>query len=390
MKTRGLSLIEVLIAISLFAIVAVISSNILVDIVQLEKRSSIQNAVYEDLRMMMQMITKEIQTGTIDYEEYYNYCVIQDADVGSVFGINHGVYGSRFYDPGKTLDPGDPITHNPEDLGLECSFMRGDECEVVYTLSSDLNTGQNPFFGVASDATAFYDIGGVGNCGTDGEIDHLFLINNTGTQKTIIARKKTNNVPENWAIGLVRMRGMDIDQNGIVDTFTCLDEFDCYGNGSGEATALAGIISLPYFDLVGKSTEEIITDPINPINVPQESDLDDVFDINTTQFIPISPLRANVENLIFIVQPLEDPYKAFAEADFRAHPSVTIILTVGLSADAEVAYPGEFESITIQTTVSAGVLGRIETYPPVNEVMTGDPAIDTSWIDDVPVVPTTP
>ena len=166
---KGVSLIEVLIAISLFAIVAVVSSNILVDIVQLEKKNSIQNAVYEDLRMMLQMLTKEIQTGTIDYEEYYSYCVIQQADVGSFFGINHGVYGSRFYDPGKSLD--DNATHNPEDLGLECSFWRDDECEVVYTLSSDLNTGQNPFFGNSADANAFEDIGGVGNCGTDGETD---------------------------------------------------------------------------------------------------------------------------------------------------------------------------------------------------------------------------
>lgn len=383
---KGVSLIEVLIAISLFAIVAVVSSNILIDIVQLEKKNSIQNAIYEDLRMMLQMITKEIQTGTLDYEEYYNYCVIQDADAGSFFGINHGVYGSRFYDPGKTLDLLDPVTHNPEDLGLECSFWRDvGECEVVYTLSSDLNTGQNPFFGNPADATAFYDIGGVGNCGDTGEIDHLFLINNTGTQKTIIARKKTG--IDDWAIGLVRMRGLDIDQNGIVDTFTCLDEFDCYGNGTGEAATLAGNIALPYFDLVGKSTEQIITDLINPINVPQESDLNIAFDINTTQFIPISPLRANVENLIFIVQPLEDPYKAFAESDSRAHPSVTIILTVGLSADAEVAYPGDFEPITVQTTVSAGVLGRIETYPPVNEIMSGS---GTGWIDNVPIVPNTP
>jgi len=385
---KGVSLIEVLIAISLFAIVAVVSSNILVDIVQLEKKSSIQNAVYEDLRMMLQMLTKEIQTGTIDYEEYYNYCVIQGADAGSFFGINHGVYGSRFYDPGKTLDLLDPITHNPEDLGLECSFWRDDECEVVYTLSSDLNTGQNPFFGNPEDANAFKDIGVPSplSC-ANGEIDHLFLINNTGTQKTIIVKKKTG--IDDWAIGLVRMRGLDIDQNGIVDTFTCLDEYDCYGNGTGEAATLAGAISLPYLDLVGKSTEQIITDPLNPVNVPRESDLNIEFDVNTTQFVPISPLRANIEDLKFIIQPLEDPYKAFAEPDFRAHPSVTIILTVGLSEEAEADYPGEFEPITVQTTVSAGVLGRIETYPPVNEILDVD-LPGGGWIDNVPIVPNTP
>ncbi|MFH1533846.1 MAG: prepilin-type N-terminal cleavage/methylation domain-containing protein [Nitrospirota bacterium] len=375
---KGLSLIEVLIAVSLFAIVAMISSSILIDIVQLEKKSSVQNAIYEDLRIMLQLLTKEIQSGTIDYDEYYNYCVIQGADAGAFFGVNHGVYGSRFFDPGKSLDP-DPfyVVENPKDLGLECSYMSGGECEVVYTLSTDLNTGQNPFYGVAADANAFEDrgVGGCKNGGvTDGITDHLFLIDNTGTQKTLIAKKLINILPDvDYAIGLVRMRGIDIDQNGLVDTFTCLDEFDCDAN-------VAGALTLPYLDLVGKSPLEIVNDLINPITLPQELDLNSLFDANATQFVPISPLRADIQELKFIIQPLEDPYKAFAEPDSRAHPTVTIILTVGLSENAELDYPGEFEPITVQTTVAAGVLGRIETYPPVNEIMSG---AGTGWIDNV-------
>lgn len=376
---KGLSLIEVLIAISLFAIVAVISSSILIDIVQLEKKSSVQNAIYEDLRIMLQLLTKEIQSGTIDYDEYYNYCVIQNGAVGgdAYFGINHGVYGSRFFDPGKSLDG--LATSNPADLGLECSFERNGECEVVYTLSTDLNTGQNPFFGHSEESNAFEDRdqGGCKNDGvTDGVTDHLFLIDNTGTQKTIIAKKQIN--LHDYAIGLVRMKGIDFDQNGLVDTFTCLDEFDC----EDDPANFSGDIHVPYLDLIGKGLSEL--DP--PIRLPEEDDLTNLFLANDTQFVPISPLRANVQELKFIIQPLEDPYKAFAEPDFRAHPTVTIILTVGLSEDAAADYPGEFEPITVQTTVAAGVIGRIETYPPVNEIMdVGN--WGTSWIDDVNVPP---
>lgn len=371
---KGTSLVEVLIAISLFAFVAVASSDILIDFAKFERKSSISDAVYYESQIMLHKLTKEIQTGTIDYEEYYNYCVIQGA--GDVFfGINHGVYGSRFYDPGKSLDGG--ATHNPEDLGLECSFWRDGECEVVYTLSTDLNTGQNPFYGVAGDSTAFYD-NGVGNCGNTGEIDHLFLIDNTGTQKTIIARKKIDD-PDGWAVGLVRMRGLDIDQNGIVDTFTCLDEYDCYGGANNPE--LSDQIALPYEDLIGKTTFEVVTDDVNPISVPRESNLDDVFDKSgVAQFFPISPLTANIEDLRFIIHPLEDPYKAFAESGAKIRPSVTIILTMGLSEEAEEAYPGDFEPITVRTTVSTGVLGRIETYPPVNEIMGGSGG---GWIDNV-------
>lgn len=379
---KGLSLIEVLIAISLFAIVAMMSSTILIDIVQLEKKSSVQNAIYEDLRIMLQLLTREIQTGTIDYDEYYSYCVIQkDMPAEQIyFGINHGVYGSRFYDPGKSLGTPDDIK-NPKDLGLECSYENGitGECEVVYTLSTDINVGRNPFYGGnPDDASAFWDIGG-GGCSTDGVTDHLFLIDNTGTKKTIIAKKRINIDPDEYAIGLMRMKGIDFDQNGFVDSFTCLDEFDCeYDPGT-----INGAIAIPYLDLIGKRASEL--DP--QIRLPQESDLIHLFDANDTQFVPISPLRANILELRFIIQPLEDPYKAFAEPHFRAHPTVTIILTVGLSEDAEKDYPGEFDPITVQTTVAAGVLGRIETYPPVNEIMDKS-SPGSGWIDNLGLMPT--
>lgn len=385
MSRKGLSLIEVLIAVSLFAVVTMVASTILMDIVQLEKRTTVQNAVYEDLRIMLQILTKEIQSGTIDYDEYYNYCVIQKADSSAYFGINHGVYGSRFFDPGKTLEPfPSDVTRNPEDLGLECSYMgSGTECEVVYTLSTDLNTGQNPFYGDPDDASAFHDRG-VEFCVKKGdtfaEVDHLFLIDNTGTQKTLISRKKTD--IDDWALGMVRMRGIDVDQNGLVDTFTCMDEFTCNG-ATGD---LMPHIWLPYLDIVGILESDMIT--TTPIRLPNQSDLVEEFDVDLAQFVPISPMRADIVDLQFIVKPLEDPYKGFAEPDFRTHPTVTIILTVGLSDLAEEDYPGDFEPITVQTTIAAGVTGRIETYPPVNEILL-DPGVSTGWIDQlgIPNVP---
>jgi prepilin-type N-terminal cleavage/methylation domain-containing protein len=384
---KGLSLIEVMIAITLFSIVAILSSTILIDIVQLEKKSSVQNSIYEDLRIMLQLLTKEIQSGTIDYDEYFSYCVIQEglAAENVFFGINHGVYGSRFYDPGKSLDTVDDVK-NPKDLGLECSYEDPitKECKAVYTLSTDINVGRNPFYGGSPDeANAFKDVGDVSACknaalDVDGVTDHLFLIDSTGTQKTIIAKKQI--IAGEYAIGLMKMKGFDVDQNGFVDTFTCLDEFNC-----NETVAdFENYIKIPYLDLVGKDVGEI--EP--PIRLPQESDLSSpILLVDETQFVPISPLRANVIDLQFIIQPLEDPYKAFAEPEFRAHPTVTIILTVGLSDAAEEDYPGEFDPITVQTTVAAGVLGRIETYPPVSEIMgVGDEG--SGWMDDVKLTPT--
>lgn len=375
----GVTLIEVLVAISLFSIAAVISTSILVDVVQLEKKSSVQNAVYEDLRMILSQLTKEIQNGTIDYEEYYSYYVVQKDDPTRYYGLNYGVYGSKFYDPGKSLDGEN--TASPADLGIECSRPdnfdpENDECEIVYTLSADLNTGQNPFFTGINQAdapvnNAFCEGGG---CAAKKAwvTDKLFLIDKTGTQKTIITSQEIEGVADK-AIGLMRMKGMDLDQNGIVDLFYCSEDFAC-GTRINE-----GLIKF-YDHLPAGAREEFDNSVANKLSVPSNATSTHPFDKThpeETEFVPISPLRSNIIDLKFIVSPVEDPYKAYAEKAMKSQPVVTIMVTIGLSSEAEKDYPGTFVPVTFQTTVSAGVIGRIDSYPPINDIKTeGTP----SWM----------
>lgn len=343
-----MTLVEVLIAISLFTLAAVISTNILVEVVKLEKRTSVENAIYEDVRIIMQQLTSEIQNGTIDYDEYFSVCVVQDAcnnNAGARYGFYHGVYGSRFYDPGKRSD-GVPAV-NPRDLGIECSFpdpLGDKECEITYALSGDLNTGQNPFAGSddANLASAFCEEG-KGICdGAKAVVveDQLFLINGSGTKKTILGRKLIQN--DDWALGKIVMNGEDTDQNGLMDKFECSEEYNC--------------------------------------DIAQKSDLGEAFVAATTEFVPITPLRSNVKSLQFVISPIEDPYKAYAENDVRFHPTVTIILTLDLSAEFEEIYPGDFQEFTVQTTVATGLTERIESYPPKGDIYQ---AGGKSWIDDI-------
>ncbi|MFH1218616.1 MAG: prepilin-type N-terminal cleavage/methylation domain-containing protein [Candidatus Peregrinibacteria bacterium] len=359
---KGMTLVEVLIAVSLFAVVAVVSSTILVSVVEVEKKSSVQNAVYEDLRMILQQLTYEIQNGTVDYEEYYNYYVIQDAygkppDEDVFLGKNYGAYASRFYDPGRSLDGED--TFSPDDLGLECSYRKGGgACDVVYSLSMDFNTGRNPFAGAFDnppESNAFCEQNTRGQCGdTAGQSDMLFLIDNTGTKKTILGKKKIEGGGD--ALGLVRMEGFDYAQNGIVDTFSCLPEYACE-----DAVAV-----------IDNDVDDDEPAVEYPITIPNRANLALPFDLGNTEldhhFIPISPLRSDIVDLTFIVDPLEDPYKAYDESSAQRHPSITIILTLGLSPEAEEDYPGEFEPITVQTTVAAGVVGKIDSYPPMGDL----------------------
>ena len=339
---KGLTLVEVLVAVALFSVVTMIAINVMINVAKIEKRSALETAIYEDLRFVMQRLTDEVSNGTIDYEEYYNVLVIQDGEATKEYGVNYGVYGSRFFDPGKRYKDGSsPI--NPRDLGVECSYENDEGvCEVIYTLSTDLNTGQNPFTGDETLSDAFCD-NGEGQCGPDaGMVDELYLLDESGTKKTILGLKKINGSgTEDYALGIVELEGEDTDQNGIVDTFTCMDKYFC--------------------------------------DNPQSDDWEEPFDVGNvagSEFVPISPLRSSIKDLKFVIFPLEDPYKAYAEDEAQQHPVVSILLTIGLSEEAAASYPGDFEDLTVQATVTAGALARIDSYPPLDDIETG-------WIDDV-------
>jgi len=379
-KKSAFTLIEILISISLFAIVATISSQIIFRIIDIQQKVSVQSVFYEDAKLILQQIAKEVQNGAIDYEEYYSHYVIQ---VGKgYFGLNYGAYTSRFYDPGKRLDGEASI--NPLNLGLECSYpdpapAKIEDCEIFYNLSIDYNTGYNPFKGAGLDyhnSNAFCDDPNNSTCISNaslGYTDKLFLLDSSGTKKTIIARKKTSAL-DSYALAKVEMDGLDVDQNGVIDTWRCKDEYTCFGRKTEEDENVALLIKHPYIN----SADDVKT---YDITLPSVKDLGNVYGIDETDFhhfVPITPLRANIENLTFIIHPLEDPFKAFGETDFQSQPSVTIVLTMGLNPDFASKYPGDFPSITVQTTVTAGILSKINSYPPTNDV---------SWIDDLTNVP---
>jgi len=372
-KNGGVTLVEVLVATSLFAVSVVVAGDILISDVQLEKKTSLQNALASEMRIILQQISAEIQNGTIDYDEYYSVCVLQNScEIGglntALYGFYNGVYGSRFYDPGKSLDG--LATNNPDDLGAECSFPQdlqdGEECEVVYNLSVDLNTGQNPFAGPDPDKASAFCENNRGACtqidGGSVTVDQLFILDKTGTKKTMIAKKKIRDFTggKDYALGRVVMNGKDYDQNGIMDVFSCVDGYNCYNN-----SAVIAFLS-PYKTIV--KDQDFVT--ANKITIPWTTDLETAFEgqAGTATFVPITPLFATIKDIKFIIHPLEDPYKAYAEPNMKGQPSVTIMLTVGLASTSLDKYPGIFPDITLQTTVAAGVTSKIDSYPPIVEI----------------------
>jgi len=386
-KTNGFTLAEILISIGLFATIAVVAGSVFTDLSQLEKKSSVRDSFYTAISIVLQQIANEIQNGTVDYEEYFNMNVIKS----EFYGTNYGAYASRFYDPGQSLD-GAPTT-NPEDLGAECSYPDNvtvsKDCQTYYDKSADSNTGQNPYDANTTDpdkpkqddANAFCDKND-GTCSTIANVNELYLIDSTGTKKTIIGKKfmKADGTDKDYAIGIVRMYGRDLDQNGLVDIFSCTEEFTC-DSAISETLAIFDAIQYSFIqnNQADGAGEKILKDSL--VSLPKKSDLEMEFIANTSNFMPISPSNITIKDLRFMINPVEDPYKAYNEPSAKMHPSVTIFIKLGLSSSADAAYPGDFGDVDVQTTVSAGTAKKIESYPSVDDVLSL--SNEESWIKNV-------
>ena len=134
-------------------------------------------------------------------------------------------------------------------------------------------------------------------------------------------------------LSLVRLYGSDTDGNDVVDTWQVGPEF------------LGSIGTL--------------LDDLDP------SDADTPADIYHN-FIPISPLRTDIVDIKFIVSPLEDPYKAFAEIDpslkTLIQPHVTVIITVQPSVTELSNYLGPIPQKTLQTTIYSNVKTNVRSF----------------------------
>ncbi|MEK7524190.1 MAG: prepilin-type N-terminal cleavage/methylation domain-containing protein [Patescibacteria group bacterium] len=379
---RAFTLPEVLIAVSIFSVVAMLVSSMYIQSFRQSRRTNIQNQIYADARFVMQRIAQEIRTNMIDYDEYYNQnVVIPSIPGGSVpnpglkhYGQNYGRYFSSFFHPGSE-----------EKLGFDCNNgTRNDRNCTQLRRSIDVNTGMNPFTGkydgaAEGDEDAFcanvsYDAPAVGNpanvgpyCQGDAPsaakkntIGELYLISADARKKTILAREliagtSTAPVPV-YALSLLKLDGVDDNSDNIPDHFVCAPEFQCRGGSD--------------FDVVGTSTalDLVATDAscFGGSGAPQPADLPRLDDLTkepnpaletcdtsargfAMDFVPISPLQINITSLNFIVTPAENPNYAFAEPTALIQPRVTVMLTAQPNPLA-LGLNESFDPITLEET----------------------------------------
>ena len=191
-RQRGLTLIELLISISLFTAAGLLVMTVFINIIRVQGRLNLENAIYEDGRFMMERISRAAQNNAIDYEEYFNKAI----NASNQYGDLYGCYAAQFYNPGEGIEGN--LDASPGKLGAYCNDTTpytGQEC-VVYKPSVDLNTGVFPYpgknGGVPSDA--FCPKADGVNCEVSQtnsyQREQLYLINKEGTAKTVFALKQ--------------------------------------------------------------------------------------------------------------------------------------------------------------------------------------------------------
>lgn len=325
---KGFTLIEVVIAISIFAVLAIMTIQIFSNISRVSKKVEIQEYVFSEAEAAMEKIIREVQRSAIDYSEYYSRNVLES----DYYGQNYGAYKATFYDPGS----GGPLSVGNGDGGdgIYCAdsldeYFFTEDCADFDSASYDSDTGAH-YADDPEEANAFCEDVNCENVGNSLQSE-LYLINSSGSKKTIFVRELKDD--GGYVISMLEMDGVDgdVDGDAISDYWQCASDYIC--------------------------DDEVVSG----YAVPEGSvDLLDG-EINDNNFEPVTPDGLDIIDLHFFIVPLEDPYMGFAETDDATmqHPHVIVVMTVAPSFELSQGLLGEDWTLTLQGTASTGVSGEV-------------------------------
>lgn len=343
-KKRAFTLVELLISLTIFAVVALLCVNTLVQSLASARKIQAQVFLYTETQALMDQLAREIEQSTIDYEAYYLRYGTHDPEEGWETE-GYGLYGQSFFDPGS----GDPSPLAGPYIGIDgykalCAdglSYYPEECptETPRYDYLDLNTGAHPFTEI-DDFSGYTDDETFMNAfceSADGSTDcnsweqaikeELILINGAGDRRTVFVHEAFGEDGE-YRLSKIELTGSDTDNDGLADRWVCAEGYTCTGSGS---------------------------------EVPDASDL--LIDEDPqTDFMPLTPREINIEEFYVILAPLEDPYRAFAEEGVQIQPQVTLVIKASLGREYNKNLFGDLPSITVQRTISTGVYSEVVSY----------------------------
>lgn len=358
----GFTLVEVLIALTLSGLLLTVLISTFFDTYVFSQEMAVRTSLLSDSKILLDTMAQEIRDGKVDFEEYFQQCVVIDdgyhcpndsdllagVDEFDTYGEGHGLYEWQFYDGGifydssgvQKADGVGALCQKPDSFGgFELSRVPDPDC-VSGSLSYSEDFNEGVFGGASSSAICSVNyqpfssaVGelqskiGNGACNatlSKNIFNELYLVNNDETKKTIYAREK---VSENgYAVSKLEMVADGAVSGGgleLVD-YVCADSYNCTGPNGVDRT-----------DLSEKDPGEDILD----------------------NFVPVTPLKVTVEDLKFIISPVEDPWKAYGEFSQNAQvpPRVTILMTLKASPDYFIFGLSEDYELKIQRTVVTSV-----------------------------------
>ena len=273
----GFTLAELMVSVTVLALLITFATAFYFNFFQSFRNVKASNLVYEEARLAMNRIVKEVRNGTIDYEEYHNQNKIpKGTAVNETFGRNYCDYSLQFYSYGQD---GEPETADDEHIGIRNENVSP---AIKNSIQKD-----------------------------------LYLIDINGTHRTYIKRivKKDELGNTVGKIGLIKLIGRDYgvdhikandvcsmdagEQDGRIDTWECDTNlgFEC------EKEELS---------LIGGCTGE------------RDIILEDKKDPTNNSFIDITPEALDIIDLKFIVSPSDDPRKAYNMEEVQIQPNITI------------------------------------------------------------------
>jgi prepilin-type N-terminal cleavage/methylation domain-containing protein len=377
-KKSGFTLVEMLIAASLFAVIGSITLSIFLSMNRSQRTFTTRETLYDDGQFIMNELARKISENAIDYEEYFNRSVIDGQ-----YGMNFGYYAAQFYNDPQQSSSGAPNI---------CNQINKDNPGGKPIPTNCINTGQNPpkdnlLF--APDGNAFMLPGMTAAEAAPGKsvfcddydpqkilqgvkrnyvcVKELYLIDADAKEKTMLAPlsfKVGDSGSEKTALTLGQISMNQMKE--VPGLFSCPEKSPCINS-----------YPIAQTDLINQPIAQQGTPIPTWATVPKynfESNASKTYEnlasgaqASGTDFSPITPSRISVKAK-FIITPVEDPHKAFSETEPDQsgyplrQPYVRVILELQPVTDL---IKGKTDSkVTLQRQISPAVAGEVRSYPP--------------------------
>lgn len=336
----GFTLIEVLIATSIFSMIMIMVAQFYGNTFAGSRRAQAELQLYQSSRNAISLLADEMGHSTIDYQKYW-----ERNEESSVAGFTAENTIKTCDNPLQSIPP----TPNPN--GVAALFIAKNyrfqciDSEKNATVglkngrldcSKDSDYDDNPAYGQCPDAieagkASLWNstIGNKWNGSASGSI--LFLVDESGEERTWF-RKNNNNQLE-----ILRLHGYDTDNDDVRETWICEKNFECNGSVS-DGTLTTG---------------------------KKPTTIDD-------GWLAITPATLSITTFDFIISPTKDPYKAFRNDNaqlqphillyFSAQPSDTILQKIGVKTPVTAGQNPPPPQISLQTTITARVVNDLTVF----------------------------